>query len=177
MNFSKRPVALFIAIFITGAFIAAQVMERRSDSLYKSRFLPPVENALYISECSSCHFLYLPGLLPSGSWQRVIDDSGAHFGYDLGLDPAVAVELAAYFSANGAESTGAKRSGRILDSLEGATPKRITETPYIKMKHKGIKKIIYRRKAIMSFSNCIACHATAKEGNFRETNVKIPKQD
>jgi hypothetical protein len=175
MKFSKRPVALFIAILITGAVIVAQVIELRGDRQYKSRFLPPVENALYISECSSCHFLYQPGLLPSGSWQRVIDDSNAHFGHDLYLDPAVALELAAYFSANGAESTGAKRSGRILDSLEGATPKRITETPYIKMKHKGIKEPIYKRRAIMSFSNCIACHATAGEGNFRETNVKIPK--
>ncbi|MBE9529057.1 MAG: diheme cytochrome c [Proteobacteria bacterium] len=175
MKFSKRPVALVIAVVITGAFIVAQVLERRDDSKYERRFLPPVESVLYTSECSSCHFLYLPGLLPAGSWKRIVEDSGEHFGHELHLEAGVAAELVLYLGANSAETTGAKRSGRILDSLEGATPKRITETPYIKKKHQGIKAIIYRRDAIKSFSNCIACHTTAKEGNFREANVKIPK--
>ena len=38
------------------------------------------ENALYKQECSSCHFLYHPGLLPERSWERVMNGTDKHFG-------------------------------------------------------------------------------------------------
>ncbi len=175
MKDKRVVITTAIILIIIGSVIVSQVLEKRYDARFTRVFLPPVDNPLYEAECASCHFLYLPGLLPAGSWTRVVDGSQRHFGHELGLSDKVREELKAYLVANAAETTGAKRSGRILDSLKGATPLRITETPYIDKKHKAIKKIIYGREAIMSFSNCIACHKTATEGNFKEANVKIPR--
>ncbi len=168
-------IALAIIAVVVGVVFIGDLMERRDDAKYTRVFLPPVDNALYEAECGSCHFLYLPGLLPAGSWTLLIDGSDKHFGHELSLKAGVGEKLGAYLVANAAETTGAKRSGRILDSLEGATPLRITETPYIKRKHQWIKTIVYEREAIRSFSNCIACHTTAAEGNFKEANVVTPK--
>lgn len=55
------------------------------------------ENTLYRQECSSCHFLYHPGLLPLHSWETVIRNSDKHFGENLGLDEKTKNELLAYF--------------------------------------------------------------------------------
>ena len=167
-------VALVIIIVVYVVF-AIDVLERSSDDKYKRLFLPPVDNALYETKCASCHFLYLPGLLPARSWRLLIGGLEDHFGQELALDEGIQKELRAYLVANAAETTGARRSGRILDSLGEATPLRITETPYIKQKHQRIKAIVYRREAIRSLSNCIACHTTAAEGNFMKANVVIPK--
>ena len=175
MKAQKIIIVLAIIAVVLGVIFVGDLIERRSDTKYARVFLPPVDNALYEAECASCHFLYLPGLLPAGSWTLLIDGSGEHFGHALGLDAGVKEKLGAYLVANAAETTGAKRSGRILDSLQGATPLRITETPYIKRKHRWIKAIVYRREAIRSFSNCTACHTTAAEGNFKEANVVMPK--
>ena len=141
----KQKTAVIASILvIVLIFIVAQVLEYRNDSKYIRTFLPVVDNATYRVECSSCHFLYLPGLLPAGSWKIVIDGLNDHFGYNFVLSDSVKDELAAYLIANAAETTGAKRSGRILDSLNGATPIRITETPYIKRKHQSIIKRLNR---------------------------------
>ena len=140
------------------------------------RYMPPVDNELYAEECSSCHFLYLPGLLPSGSWVKVIEGAEDHFGEDLALDEESSMEILKYLKANGAETTGAKRSVRIMDSLKGATPLRITETEYIVRKHRELRDIVFKRESIGSFSNCVACHRTADEGIFSERAIKIPKR-
>ncbi|MCP3677174.1 MAG: cytochrome C [Deltaproteobacteria bacterium] len=139
------------------------------------RFLPPVDNALYKEECASCHFLYLPGLLPAKAWENIINDSEDHFGEDLALDEATSADLIAYLKANGAETTGAKRSIRIMRSLGSTVPESITTTPYIIQKHRGIKAKVLKREAIGTISNCGACHRTADRGIFEEDDITIPK--
>ncbi len=62
-----------------------------------------------------------------------------------------------------------------MKSLNGKTPLRITEIPYIQRKHRGIEPEVLNRKTIGSLSNCIACHTTAEQGNFNEGYVTIPK--
>ncbi len=141
----------------------------------RGNLLPPVDNATYEEECGTCHFLHLPGLLPEGSWVRIMEGSGDHFGEDLALDVELSDDILAYLKANSAETTGAKRSRKILKSLDGETPLRITEVKYIKRKHREIKAKVYKRESIGSFSNCSACHRTAAKGNFEEDNVKIPR--
>jgi len=71
----------------------------------------------------------------------------------------------------------AKRAVKIMRSLGGQTPSRITEVPYIRDKHRGddIPADAFRRKSVGSKSNCIACHTTAGKGTYEEDYVKIPK--
>jgi hypothetical protein len=62
-----------------------------------------------------------------------------------------------------------------MRSLNGNTPLRITEIPYIKEKHHELNASIFSRQSIGSFSNCIACHTKAGQGNYDDDYVKIPK--
>jgi len=71
--------------------------------------------------------------------------------------------------------SSAKRSRKIVRSLNGKRPLRITETPYIKEKHHDLNASIFSRQAIGSFSNCVACHTRAEQGNYDDDYVKIPK--
>ncbi|NOS35145.1 MAG: cytochrome C [Deltaproteobacteria bacterium] len=149
--------------------------KRKGEYRQTRKFLPPVDNALYKEECASCHFLYLPGLLPAKAWENIINDSEDHFGEDLALDEATSADLIAYLKANGAETTGAKRSIKIMRSLGSTVPESITTTPYIIQKHRGIKAKVFKREAIGTLSNCIACHRTADRGIFEEDDITIPK--
>ena len=134
------------------------------------------ENAAYKQECSSCHVLYHPGLLPARSWDAIIGGSSKHFGENLSLDDKTAAELKAYFNSNSAEHSRARFSHRILSSLgHGVTPGRITEVPFIQKEHRKVGKVVFARPSIKSFSNCGACHPDAANGDFEEDNVSIPK--
>jgi diheme cytochrome c len=140
------------------------------------RLIAPADNPLYKQECSSCHFLYLPGLLPARSWEAVMGQSGKHFGEDLALDDKTVKDLTAYLTANAADRQSNRRSRRIADSIGGSSaPTRITEVPFIAREHRKISKEVFARPSIKSFSNCGACHPKGAEGNFEEDFVKIPK--
>ena len=80
-----------------------------------------------------------------------------------------------YLRANAAERSTAKRAKKILKSLRGQTPLRITEIPYIQEKHHELDPGVFARESIGSRSNCIACHPTAEQGNYDDDFVKIPK--
>lgn len=140
----------------------------------KERFTAP-ESPLYKKECSSCHFLYQPGLLPERSWERLLNTSDKHFSEDLGLDDKTKGELRAYFTANSAERSDTEWSIKIMRSIGSSTPERITGIPYIKSKHRKIHPEVFKRPSIKSFSNCGACHTKGAEGNFEEKTVVIPK--
>lgn len=137
--------------------------------------LSPVSNPVYKEQCGACHFAYQPELLPSGSWRRILGKLDDHFGEVLPLAPEMVDEITAYLQANAAEQSGSKRAGKIVASLQGATPLRITEVPYILHKHRGISKDVLRRPSIGSLSNCIACHRTAANGFYDDDSVSIPK--
>ncbi len=135
------------------------------------------KNALYEEECSSCHFLYQPWLLPARSWQIIINGNDKHFGEDLALEQDSAEEILKYLEANSTEN-GAKwnkRARKILKSLMEKPPKSIRDVPYIRRKHRKIKAKVFARSSINSFSNCVACHKTAPNGKYDDDNVKIPK--
>jgi hypothetical protein len=138
-------------------------------------YLPPVDNATYKEKCGACHFTYQPGLLPSGSWERILAGLDDHHSASLEFSPESIAEISEYLKANAAEHSSAKRSVKIMKSLKGQTPLRITETPYIMKKHDDIKAEVFERESIKSRSNCPACHTTAKDGIYREKYVEIPK--
>jgi mono/diheme cytochrome c family protein len=132
-------------------------------------------NPVYLEQCGACHFAYQPNLLPWGSWKKILESLEDHFGEVLPLEPETVDEIGAYLESNAAERSNAKHSGRILNSLNGATPLRITEVPYILHKHRKIGADVLQRSAIGSLSNCIACHRSADKGSYDDDSVSIPK--
>jgi hypothetical protein len=143
--------------------------------LSKENDFKPVTNQTYKSTCGGCHFLYPPELLPAASWEKIINQMPKHFGESVRLDPQSKKVISKFLMENGADRSSAPKAGKIMSSLEGKAPLRITEVPYIQKKHRGIKKEVLNRKTIGSLSNCTACHTKAEEGNFNEYYVTIPK--
>ena len=140
-----------------------------------SKRMSVAANDTYKMSCGSCHFAYQPGLLPSRSWVKIIDEPGAHPGGALSLDEKRKAEVKNYLVQNGAENSHSRLSKKIMDSIGSDTPVRISEIPYIKNKHREITQEVFARKAIRSRANCIACHKSAETGLYDDHDVVIPK--
>ena len=183
MEFRTKKTGAIIMTLAVGLFAGAlanaddDYREGREGSRHSrsSAAAKTPESALYKQECSSCHHLYQPWLLPARSWQAVIDDSDKHFGDNLALDDATRKELLDYLKANSSEKTSTKWAQKITSSSEGMTPKRIMDVPWIKKEHREVSPNVFKRPAVGSASNCVACHTKGAEGNYDEDFIKIPK--
>jgi len=141
-----------------------------------SKQMPPVMNAKWKAECSSCHMLYHPGLLPERSWRTVMAGLDKHFGENAGLDAATRDEITSFLALNSADRLDNRRSSRINQSIPAnTTPLRVSETRYFTSKHDEISASTFKRKSVGSAANCIACHRGAEKGDFSESQVKIPR--
>lgn len=170
---------LMVAGFVAGPVAIADGDERgerhenhHPDRRGSSNAVP--ENALYRQECASCHFLYLPGLLPERSWEKVMNSTDKHFGENLALDATAVTEIKAFLQANSSEKTNTEWGRKITQSAGSSTPERITEIVWIKKEHRKIRPEIFKRASIGSFSNCGACHQGGAKGDFEEDSVRIP---
>ena len=103
----------------------------RDDDRGRSQ-LQAVSHPGYKENCGACHFAYQPELLPSESWGKILDRPDDHFGESIELDEETKKAIMGYLQTNGAEQSTAKRAVRIVRSLRGQVPTRITEIPYIR---------------------------------------------
>lgn len=162
---------LITSVTSTSALLASGGMEEGG-----SRQLPAVTNVKWKAECSSCHMLYHPGLLPEKSWNKIMTGLDSHFGENATLDAPTRDEIARFLASNSADKSDNRRSSRINQSIPAsATPLRISETRYFLSKHDEISPTTFKRKSIGSAANCIACHRGAEKGDFSESLVKIPR--
>ncbi len=138
--------------------------------------VPPVDHAAYKENCGGCHFAYQPALLPSGSWGRILESRGDHFGEAIELSPSQAEEIAAYLKANAADRSDCETAREIMESLGSGTPLRVTEVPKIRQEHRKISADVFARPSIGTPSNCPACHAGAERGSYNDDSVRIPSK-
>lgn len=138
--------------------------------------LPELTNAKWKAECSSCHMLYHPGLLPERSWNKLMGGLDKHFGENASLDAETQTEITRFLALNSADKLDNRRSKRFNQSIaSNVTPLRISETRYFISKHDEVSATTFKRKSIGSAANCAACHKGAEKGNFSESQVKIPR--
>ncbi len=198
MNKNQNWVVIFVALIllINGVFIKAladddaheekkwykRIFDRDNDDddhhnsskKYKKKYISPVNNETYEEECGACHFPYQPELLPSGSWKKIMAGLEDHFGEEIEIDTESINVISGYLISNSAEKSSAKRAVKIVRSLRGRTPIRISEIPYIIAKHDEVDPKIFNRESIGSLANCTACHTTAEKGIYDDDDVKIP---
>lgn len=137
----------------------------------------PVANDVYRQECGTCHFAYLPGLLPARSWQLVLERSNEHFGESLGLAPERLAELQAYLLANAADKVPDKGPEVLLERLDhDVTPVRITALPRVYRDHVIVREVIKISTAVKArtITNCDTCHRKAAEGSFANRDLIVP---
>jgi hypothetical protein len=126
-----------------------------------------VDHEATLKECSACHMVYQPQMLPARSWQAIMTGLDDHFGENASLDQAVADDITAYLTANAADAPGSK--SRWLRGLKDTdTPLRISDTPRFRRAHGEVSEAVYKRKDIGSKSNCAACHQGAEAGHYNE---------
>lgn len=149
----------------------------RDGRQYQKHQVAPADNPLYKDNCGACHFAFQPALLPAGSWRKILAQLDDHFGEQLDISDPDQKALARYLEANAAERSGTRLAGKILGSLGGRAPLRVTEVPYMRHKHEDedIPPGAFQRKSVGSRSNCIACHPTADQGIYYEDYVRIPR--
>lgn len=171
----RISIMLAICLLITSFFHSAFADHDDDQEKKEGKYLEPVNNETFRQECGACHFAYQPGLLPSGSWEKILSSLPSHFGEEVSLDQESLNIIAEYLRSNAAEHSSDKRARKILKSLRGQTPLRITETPYFQEKHHELNSKVFSKESIGSKSNCIACHSAAEQGNYDDDFVKIPK--
>lgn len=148
----------------------------RNDSGHNGKhYLTPANSTTYIEECGNCHFPYQPGLLPSGSWEKIIAGLDDHFEEEIDIDTKSKNIISGYLIANSAEKSSAKIAIKIMRSLGNRTPIRITEIPYILEKHDEVDPNVFKNQSIGSLSNCQACHTTVEKGIYEDDHVVIPR--
>jgi len=137
----------------------------------------PVTNDLYRKECGSCHFAYLPGLLPARSWKVVMERADEHFGESLGLAPERLAQIQAYLVENAADKVPDKGSEVLLERLDpDETPGRITALPRVFRDHVIVREVIKISGAVKArtLTNCDACHRKAGQGSFANKDLIVP---
>ncbi len=158
---------------------AAQQIRRPADQLTAPEvaFVGPklADNAQWREECGSCHLAFHPSLLPQRSWARLMSEQKQHFGSDLALDVPTTAALLNFLTANSAEQRRTEPATKIdLSIRAGATPLRITETPYWVKKHRDVTAAGWQSPKVKSRSNCGACHLDAEAGTFEDGAMQLP---
>ena len=120
----------------------------------------------YQQECAACHLAYPPGMLPVGSWQRLMTQLPHHFGSDASLDPASVKQLSGWLTAN---------AGTYKRVRQEPPEDRITRSPWFIRKHDEINASTWKRASIKSAANCAACHFQADKGVFNDDDIRIPR--
>ena len=175
-NAKKSTLAIMLVVLLLSGFGAMQAFA--DDDEHEGREhgegregmtggLLTASNATFQTECSACHMAYPPGMLPAASWREMMGTLDKHFDTDASLDEATVAEILPFLEQNAAPE-------RKADSGEKPVL-RITETGWFKRQHDEISTATWKRPAIKSASNCMACHTGADKGNFDEDNISIPK--
>lgn len=120
----------------------------------------------YKQECATCHMAYPAGFLPAQSWKQMMSTLPKHYGVDASIDDtALLKEISGWLQTNGGTY---KRAREITPS------NRMTDSAWFARKHREVAPDVWKRAAIKSASNCIACHSGAEHGDFNERAIHIP---
>ncbi len=166
----KKTGWILLAVSIAALLPIVSVAHSRNDL---SRSTP--EWTLYEEECGACHVAYPPGMLPRRSWTALMGGLEDHFGQNAELDADSRQRLGEWLSTWAAESSSHRRSRKILKSLGGAAPLRITDSGWWKHKHEEVSPEVFTRESVSSRANCGACHPDAAQGEFDDDRVKVPR--
>lgn len=181
---TKCVLGVVLLLLVTGSAEAAHGYF--DPKAYEKGGFAPVTDAQYQSACGSCHFAYLPGLLPARSWDALLTKTSEHFGQPLSLDPETLRHIRDFLSANAADRSDFLGSKEMLQRLpDQATPLRITRLPMFKTSHVGVLYMMglepglhsvqdISPDAVKALLNCNTCHKSAATGSFAEREIITP---
>lgn len=156
-----------IVMALIGTAASAAAAALILPALAEGQRYPAVTHEATLKECSACHIVFQPQMLPARSWEAVMAGLDDHFGENAALDPKTAEDIKTFLVANAADAKGVKsRWTRGLAKTDA--PLRISETPYFRRAHNEVSAAAFKRKEIGSAANCAACHKGAEKGLYME---------
>jgi cytochrome c553 len=131
------------------------------------RTADPAARAAYAKECGACHLDFPPVLLPPSAHRRIMAGLERHFGQNAELDPDVRIQLEGWLVAN---------AGPEVKLTGGAAAEpRISTLPWFAKEHRKASAATGPGRSVKSFAACAACHPGAKDWDFAEDRVKVPR--
>ncbi|PLY05890.1 MAG: cytochrome C [Arcobacter sp.] len=122
-------------------------------------------------ECSDCHNLIPPHLLPKDSWTELMSRQDNHYDEDLNLSKSLAKSIETFLVENSAEKSTREASFKLHEEIKDSKKFTITKTQYWINTHKNIPKEVFKSDKVESKSNCIACHKDFEVGILSDTNI------
>ncbi len=171
-----RRLVVVLGVVLTGTLAPLRADHDDEHERHEGQRLKPVPSGTYQEFCSLCHPAYHPALLPAKSWEKIVCSMKEHHGEELTLDAKVQQEILAFLQQQAADKSTAELPRKIMKSLRGETPTRITDVPAIQREHRKLGDDVFKRKGIGSRANCAACHQAAARGDFDEDSVRVPRQ-
>lgn len=172
-NRNARPLAAITAM-IAFALIAGTLLWVFS-TMPPSGLSKMADNKVFQSECSDCHEIYHPSLLPHASWTTLMANLDNHFGEDASLPSKKAIAITAFLANHAAEKWDTEASNRFR-TVSPDAPYQISASPYWVRKHEDVTDDVFKRKGVGGKSHCKSCHQDAGTGRFDDQSIKIPKK-
>lgn len=122
-------------------------------------------------ECSDCHNLYPPFLLPKESWIALMENQHKHYNEDLELDNSLVKKITEYLVTNSAENSTKESAFKFRNEIKNSKTFTLTKTEYWKKTHKGIPDEIFENDIVEKKSNCVACHKNFENGILSDINI------
>jgi hypothetical protein len=170
-----RPLLARVGLAATLAALPAAAIDDHFDpAKYEKGGFAPVNDEVYAKECGSCHFTYLPGMLPERSWRALMARSNQHFGESL--SPETARHIENYLASNASDRSEYDGARLMIQELPSdAAPTRITALPLMRHRHVVVNKLMQSPLVkVHTLTNCDACHETAATGSFAYRDILVP---
>jgi Dihaem cytochrome c len=115
---------------------------------------------LYLDSCKSCHLAIPPAVMPTQTWQALLQDP-QHYGATIDLPQGPERKILWNYLRN---------ASRPIANKEERIPYRIADSRYFKALHPKVK---FETKA--KLTTCITCHPSATDFNFRKLSAEAEK--
>jgi cytochrome b len=161
---NRLGMGFLVLAFVTGVGVwkweESPLIGAHPDLIYYHEVFPE-----YAKECTSCHALMPPFVLPQKSWGIVLSSPKDHFFEDISNKVPHFESIKAYILDHSAQTAVNELAKGVTKSARGKNIYRVTRTRYWKDIHANIPREAYEHPLIKSGSNCDACHR-----NFGLTN-------
>ena len=117
---------------------------------------------LYLDSCRSCHIGIPPAVMPTQTWQALLQDP-QHYGVTIEIPQGPEKRIMWNYLKN---------ASRPVANKEERVPYRISESRYFKALH---PKVTMATKPTLT--TCITCHPSAQAFNFRKLSAEVEAQD
>lgn len=116
---------------------------------------------LYLESCRSCHIGIPPAVMPTQTWQILLQDP-QHYGVTIDIPQGPEKRIMWNY---------VKNASRPVASKDERVPYRISESRYFKALHPKVK---FATKPTLT--TCITCHPSAQAFNFRKLSAEAEAQ-